>query len=116
MNDQYASGEGGAQPIPVDDEQAGYTICIKVDGQGAITVGVDADQAEVDPDMMEGDGGNYAPAESIENALETARGIYENNGQAPENISPDDSVMRGYMKGGKGKVGGMPVNKVFGDE
>lgn len=112
----------GMQP-DAEQSQAGYKICIKVDDQGAITVGVDAHDAEMGEmgemgGIPEDDaGGGYAPAQSIDEALQVARDIYNNNGQVRDAMSPEDSLMKGYNEGGKKPMrGGMSPAKVFGDE
>lgn len=93
-----------------EDEQAGYKICIVVDSQGALSVGV---ESEASADV--GDGGSYAPVQSIDEALQMAKDIHANNGQMMGAMSPEDAAMKGYNKGGAPATSMGPA-KVFGDE
>lgn len=69
----------------------GYEICIRVDAQGAISVGAESGAAESqDAEAMpaqEG-GAGYQPVGSIKEALSAALAIYKSNGLV--NSAADD--------------------------
>lgn len=70
---------------------AGYTICIKVDGQGDISVGVTP--ASADDGDEDDDSSDYAPAKNIKDALTVALDIYRNDGQVKDS---DADFNEGY--------------------
>ena len=89
MNDQYANGDDlaplGADPTAAQD--AGYTICIKVAGDGSLSVGLENEAAEMAAAPGSADGeaaeeSGYRPAEDIKDALTQALSIYKADGQA----------------------------------
>lgn len=110
--DPSASGDGSEQ---------GYTICIVVDAQNNISVGVvpgtDADSDQDDDasqgggasggDDQSGSGGSsdsdqdFAPAKNIKDALSVALDIYRNDGQIGAMTNADDDMASGF--GGAGQ-------------
>ena len=96
------------------EQPGGYEICIKVGGDGMISVGVDpADQEQAE---MGEAGEAYTQVQSIAEALQSAKEIYANNGQMPVQGTDEQQAMAGYNKGAKPMGMGMPASKVFGDE
>lgn len=66
----------------------GYEICIKVDGAGKISVGVDMESDEAAqgpgtgaPVTPTDDDSSYHPVRSIKEAMQVAMDIYKNSGQ-----------------------------------
>jgi hypothetical protein len=67
------------QMMAQESPEAGYTIEIAVDGQGAITVGLASDMA--DPTMPDREESGAQPAGSIKEALQMALDIFKASGQ-----------------------------------
>lgn len=97
--------------MPPGEEQApGYEICIKVDGQGAISVGVEQDSPEMGEDgeagergmMLEGMGAEgeqeYQPANSIKEALQMALAIFKNSGKATSQAEDQEAGFQSAME------------------
>lgn len=73
--DPMAPAMEPAEPAPVDD--GSYTICIRVDADGSISVGLEQEAT--------GPADEYAglkPAEDIKDALTQALAIYKQDGKA----------------------------------
>ena len=101
-----ASASGGTQPTDTGGAGAqdggaeqGYTICIKVDAQNKISVGVTP--ASADDNDADDDDSSYAPAPNIKDALTTALDIYRNQGQVSDSDSDFNS---GYGSKSQGKA------------
>ncbi len=105
---QDATGaDAGAQPGAGDGSQdKGYTICIVVDANGQIAVGVlpgtDAD-GDGDDDTAQGAQGaapdgdhDFAPAKNIKEALTVALDIYRNDGEMSEMTNGEDDMAAGF--------------------
>lgn len=95
------------------------TICIDVMADGTFMVGTEEPEAGAMPGMgaeMGGEGAEPAeetmkPAASLDEALEMARGLLQNDGRSPE-----EQAMAGYSKGaGNPMAAKMSPAKVFGD-
>lgn len=82
MENMDKSMMSGMQPNH-ESMQGGYKICINVDGQGAITVGVNSGDDEMGGGMESMQGaGNDRPVASIKEALQQVLAIYKGNGTA----------------------------------
>lgn len=90
---QPGAAPAGQEPGMEAEAPAGYEICIRVGGDGKLSVGVESGQAEateaapgMEPGatpMPEEAGGQYMPVESIKEALTMALDIYRADGQMP---------------------------------
>lgn len=82
MDDMGMAGEAGmAQDQGQGQDQGGYEICIKVDAQGQISVGVESDASPGAMAEPQDEGADYTPAQSIDEALQVAKSIFDNDGQ-----------------------------------
>lgn len=86
------------------DGEGGYKICIAVDGQGQISVGVENEAgeapapspgAEPTEDEMSEMGG-MQPAPNIKAALTMALDIYKSNGTATDTAGNSDQFKAGF--------------------
>jgi hypothetical protein len=75
-------GAAGAEPQEQAAQGGGFTVCIRVDESGGLSVGVQGAEG------AEGDG--YVPAADRKEALTLALEILKGNGQMPQ--SEDDSA------------------------
>ncbi len=83
---EYAESEMGAE-----GDYSGYEICIRVDAQGMLSVGIE-DDSTPQTEGLEGDEdkSGYKPAENIRDALTMALDMYrERSGKAEEADSED---------------------------
>lgn len=98
------------QAAPTDpamqDKAAGYCICIHVDAEGALSVGVEDEGAEEAQESPEGMGAmeneqdeyaNFTPAKNIKQALTMALEIYHADGNMPE--SSPSAMSEGFKSG-----------------
>ena len=86
-------------PVPQEQSEAqeqetqgGYTICIEVEPDGSLSVGVEqeaamAPQAEAAEEASET---GYKPAKNIKDALTMALEIFKNNGEIQQGQADDD--------------------------
>ena len=88
-------------------EQGGYTICIDVGGDGALSVSVEGLAAE----PAEGMGAPEAmaepmaqPAGSIKEALTLALAAYKDNGKMPDMQGQSDQFEQGFGSVNKGST------------
>lgn len=83
-----------------DETQGGYVVCVHVDAQGKITVGVETDQEEA----QEGGGDEsqeeqgYQPVATIREACKLLTQIYNSQGEAPDNAADQADMAAGYGK------------------
>lgn len=97
-DDSQASGGGDMQSGGGDGSTAGYTICIHVDAQGDLSVGVtpaSADDGDADDDTSD-----YKPASTIKDALTDALEIYKANGQQSDADGDMDAGFASKMQAG----------------
>jgi hypothetical protein len=99
---QAADPSQGAQPP--DQGGGGYEICVKVDGSGQISVGVEDASAEAAEDQSGDDDGGYTPASNIKAACQMVEQIFKNNGQMPGGQS-QMSVQDAFGQGFQGAAG-----------
>jgi hypothetical protein len=98
-------------------EDSGYEICIRVDGQGKISVGVETPGQEMaESDAMDGEmeDKGYTPVDSWPEALQIVQDIYKNAGQMDQR-SPDEQLQAGYDKARPMMQSKMTPKRVFGD-
>lgn len=98
---QPGMAPAGQEPGMEAEAPAGYEICIRVGGDGKLSVGVESGQAEAAeaaPGMQPGaasmpeeSGGQYQPAESIKEALTMALDIYRADGKLPGDGDQDSA-------------------------
>ena len=81
-------------------EDTGYTIEIKVSGDGSITVSSESANEEAGEESAEGGEAAEAPegtpVKSIKEALTLVLDIYRNDGQASQGASADDQMNEGF--------------------
>lgn len=97
-----------AQAAPMENEQAemmekpaaGYTICVRVAGDGSLSVGTEKESAE-DAAEEYGAGSGFKPAQDIKEALTMALEIFKADGQAGADDAQFDAgfASRGGMQG-----------------
>lgn len=90
-----------AQPDAAQD--AGYEICIKVAGDGSLSVGVESPQAEAaEVGAMGGadDDSSYKPAANIKEALTMALEIFKADGQVAPEDDGEDQFAQGFKSRG----------------
>lgn len=99
----FADSEMGEQ----DDSYSGWEICIRVDADGKLSVGVEED-ATPQTEGLEGDEdkSGYRPAENIREALTMALEIYRDRQGKAEEAESDDSFNSAFAKT-RGDMGGM---------
>lgn len=109
MEDGMTSPAAGMQPgmgpagqeAPMSDAEttAGYEICIRVDGQGKLAVGVESnaqEAAEANGQMEPS--AEYTPVESIKEALTMALDIYRADGQMAGDGGQDSAEFEAGFK------------------
>ncbi len=99
MNDQYADVMGEETPMMGAEDSAtgGFTILVRVSGDGALTVAVEGQEgAEMQPGQPPAEG---QPAENIKEALTMALAAYKNNGQLPDIKGQSDEFAKGFASG-----------------
>jgi hypothetical protein len=77
-----------------EQEQPGYTICIKVAPSGMM-VGVENESGEAPGDEASEESG-FKPVKDIKDALAMAIDIYKNNGQATDTASAESEFSSGF--------------------
>ena len=106
-----------SDPAQGQESQVGYEICIRVDAQNQISVGVESASAESSeqPGGEQGESG-YQSVESIDQALQVAGDIYKNSGQI-DSRTDEQQAQAGYASKSSGMMpkSGMSAQKVFGE-
>lgn len=90
MNAGMPGTPPAGQEAPISDAQttAGYEICIRVDGEGKIAVGVESnDQEAAEANGQAEPSAEYTPVENIKEGLTLALEIYRADGQMPDDGS-----------------------------
>jgi hypothetical protein len=88
--DQMMNQDPQAQETPgeyqsADQDNGGYTVCIKVTPDGKFSVGVETAQQEASEQQAGSEsGGSYTPAGDVKSALTMALEIIRNDGQMPD--------------------------------
>lgn len=106
--DQMQPTGPAAQPS-APTEEAGYTICITVGGDGALSVSVESEaqeQAEslgggTEEPVME----TSQPAANIKEALTMALAAYKDNGKLPDMQGQTDQFEQGFGSVSAGRAG-----------
>lgn len=98
----------GAQAMGADEEAGesagGFTICIKVGGDGSIKVGTE-------PYTEEGgeDESGLSPVKNIKEAMSVALDIFNNGGQVVDATAGDADFDSGFADKAKGRPGAMTM-------
>lgn len=78
-----------------NEQNPGYTICIKVAGDGSISVGTEP--YETAQEEAEEGAGPYKPVGSAREAMNMAMEILRNNGKMPDG-SDEEAFQKGFGK------------------
>ncbi len=101
MEDDLMDSMGGEME---EQGEAGYEICIRVEPDGSLSVGVEDDRTP-QTEGLEGDEdkSGYQPARDIKEALTMALDIYRQNGKAQDAGAMQAEFKAGY-ENPKGRV------------
>lgn len=93
-------GEASAVAPMADEPDAGYTICIRVEADKSIRVGIEQEPAGQTPQETEGEYANLKPAANIKDALTMALEIYKADGEQMEPDAGDEAFDQGFANRG----------------
>lgn len=90
----------GGDPAQEDDASGGYTIEVKVAGDGSISVCVEPEMGEMGEESSAEDAGeeDYQPVASIREACKLVTQIYQSQGQLPDSTADQADMATGYGK------------------
>jgi hypothetical protein len=80
------------------ESSSGYTICIRVGGDGKVSVGVEDNKEE------DAEGYSTQPVKSIAEAMQVAMDIYKNDGMMDDMAASDDEFNKGFGQNQKGAM------------
>jgi hypothetical protein len=98
-NTMQPQDPNAAQPEQGEDGDGGYEICVKVDGSGQISVGVEDEAAEAAEDQGQGDDDSgYTPVPDIKAAAAMVVEIFKNGGKAAgtDQMSVEEAFNQGF--------------------